>query len=328
MTNSIYNILLVGAGQLGSRHLQGLANINVPVSIEVIDPGETSLETARARFAEVESNPNIKEIKFRTRISDKFENIDLAVIATNADIRADIVTSLLAERSVRNILLEKVLFQKESDFERVGLLLQNRQVNAVVNCPRRLYPFYKQLKSDLSGAEPVTFRVDGSNWGLGCNGIHFLDLFAFLTGDCSVSIDDVSLDPTILESKRPGFLEFTGTIKGSNARGDRFEISSGIEPGSALSVHVGSGSRRIEIHESAGKALFFDDSAGTSRQEPFAGLFQSQLTGLVAGEMLTGGTCGLTPYDESMRLHLPMLNAFLGHLNKMSGKQYDYCPIT
>lgn len=328
MTDSNHTILLIGAGQLGSRHLQGLAHIDIPVSIEVIDPNEASLQIARERFAEIQANPHIKDITFKTTSSAEHDCIDLAVIATGADVRADVVAALITDKQVRNVIMEKFLFQKEFDFERISVLLRKQQVNAVVNCPRRVYPFYRQLKEILTGEGPINFCVNGSHWGLGCNVIHFLDLFAYLTGDHSVKIDGVSLDTTILESKRPGFVEFIGTVKGTNARGDRFEISSSTEPGSPLIISVGTGNRKIEIHESAGKALFFDTTSGTERHESFSIPFQSQLTGLIAHEFLMNGTSSLTPYNESAHLHLQILRTFLNHLNNVSSQQYDYCPIT
>lgn len=329
MTDSIHKILLIGAGQLGSRHLQGLAHINMPVSIEVIDPSEASLKTARERFSEIGKNPYIRDTKYNTTGNGESSCIDLAVIATGSDVRADVVSALIAEKQVRNVILEKFLFQKESDFEKVGSLLQERRVNAVVNCPRRVYPIYNKLKEILSDDGPITFCVDGSHWGLGCNGVHFLDLFAFLTGDySSFRINTVMLDSTILESKRPGFVEFTGNVRGVNARGDSFEMSSRIEPGMPLHISIGTATRQIEIQESAGSAVIINKQTGKEHQDAFTVPYQSQITGTVAQEILVNGVCSLTTYKESVHLHLQLLNTLLAHLNKVSVNHYDYCPIT
>ena len=42
-------IVIIGAGQLGSRHLQGIAQSSFDIAIEVIEPYETSRETAKVR---------------------------------------------------------------------------------------------------------------------------------------------------------------------------------------------------------------------------------------------------------------------------------------
>lgn len=328
MTDSINNILLIGAGQLGSRHLQGLAHINIPVEITVVDPSESSLATARNRFAEIAANPRIEKITFQTSVNGTGDFFDLAIIATGADVRADLVTSLITNKEVRNLILEKVLFQKESDYERVGSLLARRQVNTVVNCPRRLYPFYRKLRNILLTDGQVSMQVVGSNWGLGCNAIHFLDLFAFFTGNSSLEIDEVALDTAILSSKRPGYVEFTGMLKGVNARGDRFAISSCLEPDRPLVISIQTGTRQINIHESTGNALITDTANGSKLEEPFTVLYQSQLTGMVARDIFTTGFCGLTPYNESVQLHIPLLKSLLTHLNRVSPGSYHYCPIT
>ena len=62
MTASVYKlqeigyfmktIVVIGAGQLGSRHLQALSKVNFKTTIEVVDPFESSLVVAKGRFNE------------------------------------------------------------------------------------------------------------------------------------------------------------------------------------------------------------------------------------------------------------------------------------
>ncbi|MCV3262394.1 Gfo/Idh/MocA family oxidoreductase [Vibrio harveyi] len=55
------NLLIIGAGQLGSRHLQALAQLDDKFSIYVLDPFEQSLEVAKQRYQEVaqETSPEV-----------------------------------------------------------------------------------------------------------------------------------------------------------------------------------------------------------------------------------------------------------------------------
>ena len=58
----MYNVAIVGAGQLGSRHLQGLSKVNININISVVDPKKHSLQLARSRFNEMRLNDNILSI--------------------------------------------------------------------------------------------------------------------------------------------------------------------------------------------------------------------------------------------------------------------------
>ena len=49
----MYQIGVIGAGQLGGRHLQGLARLSLPCEIDVVDPSPVSLDSARKRFSEI-----------------------------------------------------------------------------------------------------------------------------------------------------------------------------------------------------------------------------------------------------------------------------------
>lgn len=53
------NIVVIGAGQLGSRHLQALSKVNFQTRIEVVAPFADALEVAWARFNEISSNSKI-----------------------------------------------------------------------------------------------------------------------------------------------------------------------------------------------------------------------------------------------------------------------------
>ena len=59
------NIAVIGAGQIGSRHLQALSQLNRLTNIQIVDPDYKSLERAREIFLQVQKNKNIiRERKF------------------------------------------------------------------------------------------------------------------------------------------------------------------------------------------------------------------------------------------------------------------------
>ena len=46
----MYKVAIIGAGQLGSRHLQGLKVAASPLEITVMDSNEDSLKVAKERY--------------------------------------------------------------------------------------------------------------------------------------------------------------------------------------------------------------------------------------------------------------------------------------
>ena len=167
-------IALIGAGQLGSRHMQGLALLEAPARVTVVDPFAASLATAQERFAQVKQQ-NVEAV-FTQSFDELPQALDGAVVATGADRRREAIERLLARSRVRVALLEKVLFQRIEDYGAVGTLLDKSGTRAWVNCSQRLWPFFRDLRPKTLGKSSVRIVVRGTQWGLGCNAIHNLDL--------------------------------------------------------------------------------------------------------------------------------------------------------
>ena len=80
-------IAIIGAGQLGSRHLQGACKSSIKVDIEVVDPSESAIEIARERFYEVDNRTNVINIKFFESIEQLSDTLDLVIVATTSGVR-------------------------------------------------------------------------------------------------------------------------------------------------------------------------------------------------------------------------------------------------
>ena len=113
----MYQIAIIGAGQLGSRHLQALARLTTECEITVIDPSLESLAVAKQRFEEMPVNKAVCVVGYGTSVDELPVELDYVVVATGADVRLKVLQSLLARSTVRYMLLEKVLFQRLGDYE-------------------------------------------------------------------------------------------------------------------------------------------------------------------------------------------------------------------
>ena len=77
-------IAIIGAGQLGSRHLQGLLKYKTQQDIYVLDPSQDSLKLARQRADEISHQHRVHFVADWTAIP---QNIELAIVATNSNVR-------------------------------------------------------------------------------------------------------------------------------------------------------------------------------------------------------------------------------------------------
>jgi len=100
--------LIVGAGQLGSRHLQGMLKYNESTQIiYVIDPSLEALNISKSRAAEIDHN---HQLFFQQDWNNLPEIFNVVIVATNADVREKVINQLLSNFKVKYLVLEKVLF--------------------------------------------------------------------------------------------------------------------------------------------------------------------------------------------------------------------------
>lgn len=321
-------IAIIGAGQLGSRHLQALALLQFPAAISVVDPSSDSLNVAKERYEQMEQVCDATGVDYLQKISDLPAELDVVIVATSANVRLKVLQELTATSQVKNLILEKVLFQSIEDFQVAQKLFDDHKIAAWVNCPRRIYPFYQELQKRFDAKSTIHYEVTGPNWGIGCNAIHFIDLQAMLVGETDYQPDTSSLDPVIHDSKRAGFVEFTGTLKGSFTAGHSFSFtakeSDEEEPVQKLITET----LDVEIFPRRGEAILIDKLEKREEKLDFSAPFQSQLTSLVVTEILETGACRLTTFEESAALHIPLIQAYLAFMEKITGKPATLCPIT
>ena len=138
-------ILISGAGQLGSRYLQGMVNCNSPLRIYVHDCHENSLSLAKQRWDEAANLNNIHKVSYHTSLQGLPRLIDIAIVSTTADVRATVVENISKKIDVNYWVLEKVLAQNEYDLDK---LISNINIKSTawVNTPRRMMSWHKKIK--------------------------------------------------------------------------------------------------------------------------------------------------------------------------------------
>ena len=320
-------IAVVGVGQLGSRHLQSLAHCEFPVALFAVEPSATSLKVTQERFKQTPNSGNVRSIEYLESIQQLPKSLDLCVISTSSDIRLKVLEELVDYTQVQYVIFEKVIFQSPFEFIEAKKILRENGVRSWANFNKRMFPIYKQLKDLIEGSN-IHFEVNGRNWGLACNSIHFIDLVAMYTGDLHYDLDFSKLDKVIHPSKRSGFIEFTGTIQGKFSSGHTFTLSSSVGKIADFNQMIRTENKMIDFDENEGEVVFFDQVKNEKTIIPYEHIHQIKLTHEVAKELFESGSCHLPSYEESMTLHLPFIQSCIHFIEKLKGEKVYRCPIT
>lgn len=324
----MYRVLIVGSGNIGSRHLQALGKSRIPLEIVVVDPSVQALERSKQRFDEIAAKPATRP-KYCENLESIAGEFDVGIVATTSDIRRKTVEEVLDKAKVRYLILEKVAFQKPSDFEHVMEILKSRKVKAWVNFSRRVIPFYVELKKTIKPHEQMFYTVQGGDWGLACNALHFIDLVCFFIEETDYDVSCADLDKEVKESKRKGFVEFTGSLHCHFRNGSELNLISQDNSACPPLVTILTKSVLGVVEEEKGVARLSKEKNNWKWEEVrFKWPYQSELTHKLVEEIIATGNCGLTSIEESYLIHKPLLSSFIDYLERITGKKYPACPIT
>ena len=319
-------LAVVGCGNIGSRALQALAKLAAPATIYAVDPLPAALARARARAAEIGAAARAR-IVYADSIAALPETIDLALVATCADTRRETVEALLARARVRALILEKFLFQRREDYAVIAALLAEAGTRCWVNLVRRAWPGYQALRRQLAGDRRVEMQALGPDFRLASNAVHYLDLYAFLTGVHVSALDGSGIDPEPMASRRAEFRELSGILRGAGADGRRITLASHRGGKLPFVIQFFAPDLHWIVRELEGKAWCASAATDwTWREAAFATLDMSAMTNAYA-EILDHGRSVLPTFAESAEDHLNLLAVYNRHWFG-AGAAEAACPIT
>ena len=142
-----------------------------------------------------------------------------------------------------------------------------RRTSTWVNCPRRTYGFYKDLKREyFSKGIDFNLNLRGNNWGLACNSIHFLDLAQWFSEKNSIKINTDFLERRVIDSKRDNFKEVFGELRGDfNGSNVALNCGKGDDITSVLEFQLND--RNIKVNETLGYMDVFTKSKNVRKVE-------------------------------------------------------------
>lgn len=315
------NVIIVGVGNLGSRYLQGLADCSTPLNIYLCEPSLEAINVAINRWYEVAPKDVLHSIHIVSLIEAPHV-VDLAIIATNADIRPEVMSALEFNREVHAWVIEKIIAQSDEGMDAI-LSCTSGLEHVYINLPRCAMPWYQEIKDKLAIKGPKEIVVSGGRWGLACNSIHHLHLASFFTGESIVSVKINNCDgPLWYETKRKGFYDFFGTIEAEYSRGSRaiLRCTDNLEE---FNIKVAGSDQIVEINEARGLAAYSDGESIVGALQ-----YQSQITAHIADSILSGKGCSLPKLTEIEKLQRILLTALRIQWNRSFDVESKITPVT
>lgn len=313
-----YNVVIAGAGRIGSRYLQGLARVEPELRICVVDSADAALLNAEKLWNEAGGSK-----KHSLRLAGSFEELppetDLAITAVTADVRIAVVKQILKKSLVRRWVLEKVLAQTVEGTREIEEMLSASE-GAWVNTPMHMWSFYKALRK-VCATGPISLRYDDVR-GLACNAIHYVDFVSRWNGEPVSSIDTSGLDSKWVPAERPGFFDIYGELRVHFSGGSSLIVTS-KESDRRFRTSMQVGSESWQIDEPAGRAASNGGLTAEGKCE-----FQSELTKPLVESILSNGSCELPSLAQSAAQHRGYLSALTEHWNAHMPQKTEALPIT
>lgn len=201
-------VLIIGAGRMGIRHLEGALSVTEVESITILDINPLALETARKAS---NNDPRLQTSLFSDYTPSPQ---DVCIIASTAKNRKPLI-ELAVECGCKNLMIEKPLGQSYNEVQELVVYLDTLPLTTVVNLNMRQYESVKKLAHDLAtypqAQGPKTITLNTGSLGIGCNGIHCLDEMFFILDANRAEIVAAEVEDTIIPSGRGAdFCDFGG----------------------------------------------------------------------------------------------------------------------
>ncbi len=324
-------VLLVGCGQLGSRHLQALAKVPSIGRIEVVDPRPEGLRLGQERFQEALNGRPGPSVSWLPSLDRADPGGDLCIIATLARERTDLTREIVEGLGYSRFILEKLVASSIDAYRELIEYGRREGLSAWVNCAVRGYPVHQRIKQRISPREPIHFSVVGGNHGLATNGVHAADLFLFYTEAKEIHSAGSTVDPILHPSKRgTGLFDLSGTIRGVTDNGSEFTLTYAASHRAYEHFSIAAPNTRCLVdHIQQWWAESSEASAWAWRAGPITeSLLVSHLTRLFVSDILSKGSCALPTLEEAFPAHAFILNELKPHFGRLLGKEVEECPVT
>ena len=321
-------ILLVGCGELGSRFLQASLQVNDVNQIDVLELSDQAVEVARSRMNQIQFDHEAIKVNWHKSFSSVGQGADLCIIATQADGRENIFDEVF-NLGIKNILTEKIVTQSLAAYEEILSKAEKSGVSVWVNCKTRDYPVWKYIKTKLDPSMELLYHSIGGNHGLCTNGLHTLDLFAFISDSKKLVDTNSRIDPILHMTKRNKY-DLSGAFHLTGVGKSKCIIDySASSSSSVLEVVATQQYRWVLDHATRQAFESSQENKWILEPIPFEGdLSVSNMSIKFISDILKKNKCGLPTLQQTYSAHEFLFSVTLPVFNQLIGKADDICPCT
>lgn len=297
-----YSVAIVGCGALGTHHAYGVSKSQLVETLYLVDPSAAATTLSAQSLNRLPSRPNIVEL---TSASALPPELDLAIVATTAFGRLEIVKELLENVRVENLILEKLL---EQSGDRIRQLVSSCSpvTNVWVNHSRRMMAWHQRMGDFIAPRGLQSMSVAGPSWGFVTSTTHYMDLVAFWTNQHAQQLHWEIDDLGWVESKRHGAKELIGQAEVLFSGGTRLSLASyparqDSDPQSTIEIRLKGRDYVLALDEVQGRV----DMEVSTEDFPDGSIeMQSDLSASLANTILSSGKCALPSLDEVSSQHI------------------------
>ncbi len=311
--------LIVGFGNIGNRYLQAIQSTKLNCAIYVYD-----VDKKKYYYG-----PQKKNIFYIKNLKEVPNEIDFCFFSSNSNKRLKTIKSILSKIKSKFIIIEKVLSQSTKDLKEIlKFFTKNKMLNKTwVNTHYRTYTIFKKLINNKNKNFILDVVVDGTNWGLACNSIHYIDLYSSLFNSKVNKIDTSKLEPKWVKSKRKGFYEIYGELKVvyKNKKILKLICKKLSEKNKTNTYHniKFQNGKYFKIHEEQGKVFSNFDKNLKFKFDPVSKKMKNFIIDIIKNQK-----CDLTRVEESVEQHLILISKLLKFWNTNHKKKISNLKIT
>lgn len=210
-TEQKFNVLICGCGNIGFRHLQGIIKSKLNLNIFLYDINHKASKTMFDNIKKEKFNKKSKSVSILTNIKD-YIYYDIILISSTSKDRFIFIKKLLKKVNCNHMIIEKIAFLNPNDYQLAINLIKEKKIKAWINTNHHYHSYTKFIKSKIRSFKNSMLIVNGSNFNLISNIIHYMMFVYNLNKKLKIKNLKYKLSNPFM-SKRIGYYEMTGFVE-------------------------------------------------------------------------------------------------------------------